>query len=73
MKGDDYIFYSHPSDQKTPKADRLRHWYVALIQDSIKEGVVVERGNLFDEYMDMGKPGDDILEVIDIYNTTVVQ
>lgn len=51
MKGDDYILYAHPEEQKTPKSDRLRKWYTQLIESVMLEGVVCELSNLYDEHM----------------------
>ena len=62
LKGDDYIFYCHPSEQKTPKADRLRKWYIRMIEDSIIEGVTVERTTLYDEHFTGGHSKEEILE-----------
>lgn len=38
--GDDYIFYCHPLNQKTPKAKRLCDWYKKVVDLSVKERTI---------------------------------
>lgn len=51
LKGDDYILYCHPPDQKTPKDDRLRLWYVQMLEKCKKRGIVLEVTDIHTEYM----------------------
>ena len=48
MKGDDYILYCKPDDQKQTKADRLRAWYRNMLVAAMADGVVHSVSNLFD-------------------------
>ena len=48
MKGDDYILYCKPEDQKQTKADRLRAWYRNMLVAAMADGVVHSVTNLFD-------------------------
>eukprot|EP00602_Paraphysomonas_sp_CaronLab_P005647 CAMPEP_0185028304 /NCGR_PEP_ID=MMETSP1103-20130426/13948_1 /TAXON_ID=36769 /ORGANISM="Paraphysomonas bandaiensis, Strain Caron Lab Isolate" /LENGTH=1753 /DNA_ID=CAMNT_0027562681 /DNA_START=94 /DNA_END=5355 /DNA_ORIENTATION=- len=51
MKGDDYIFNCHPPDQKTPKDDRLRLWYVRMLERCKERGIIHEIVDMYTEYM----------------------
>jgi E1A/CREB-binding protein len=51
MKGDDYIFNCHPQDQKTPKDDRLRLWYVNVLEKCKERGIVQEVVDFHTEFM----------------------
>ena len=50
LKGDDYILYAKPEDQKTPKDDRLRQWYIDMLVDCQKRGIVGKLTNMYDKY-----------------------
>ena len=50
LKGDDYIFYAKPEDQKTPKDVRLRQWYVEMLEDCQRRDIVGKVTNMYDQY-----------------------
>lgn len=50
QKGDDYIIHAHPEDQKTPRADMLRDWYLALLEEAQRRGIVEKVTFLADDY-----------------------
>lgn len=50
LKGDDYIFYAKPEDQKTPRDGRLRQWYIDMLIDAQKRNVVGKVTNMYDLY-----------------------
>lgn len=46
----DYIFYSHPPEQKIPDAPRLRAWYEKLWEKGVEDGTIMNWrviGNFF--------------------------
>ena len=50
LKGDDYIFYAKPEDQKTPKDGRLRQWYIDMLIECQKRDIVGKMTNMHDLY-----------------------
>jgi hypothetical protein len=60
LKGDDYIFFCKPENQKIPKAARLRAWYQKLLQQAKKDGLVVTISNLYAEYYLKKKAAHDL-------------
>jgi len=50
LKGDDYIFYAKPDDQKTPKDVRLRQWYLDMLEDCQRRNIVGKVTNMYDHY-----------------------
>jgi len=50
LKGDDYILYAKPEDQKTPKDDRLRQWYIDMLIECQRRAVVGRLTNMHELY-----------------------
>jgi len=50
LKGDDYILFAKPEDQKTPKDERLRQWYIDMLQECQRRGIVGRMTNAYDLY-----------------------
>lgn len=61
LKGDDYILFAKPEDQKTPKDDRLRQWYVDMLKDCQRRGIVGRVTNAYDLYFSDKKNDASIL------------
>jgi len=51
LKGDDYIFYAKPEDQKIPKEVRLRQWYLDMLDECQRRNVVGKVTNMYDQYL----------------------
>lgn len=59
FQGDDYILYCHPKVQKTPKADKLREWYMKMLRSAQQDGIVLSTSNVYDEFR-LGNQNHDI-------------
>ena len=48
LRGNSFVFWSHPSSQKTPTRERLINWYHGAISRAIDAGVVVDVASLYE-------------------------
>ncbi|KAI5628801.1 CREB-binding protein isoform X2 [Silurus asotus] len=46
-EGDDYIFHSHPPDQKIPKPKRLQEWYRKMLDKAFAERIIHDYKDIF--------------------------
>ena len=60
LKGDDYIFFCKPENQKIPKAARLRQWYIKLLNVAQSQGSCSKISTLYAEYYQKMKPANCI-------------
>jgi len=65
VKGDDYILYAKPEDQKVPKDDRLRQWYVDMLVECQKRGIVGKLTNMYDLYFSNEKNDATVVPYMD--------
>lgn len=49
QKGDEYVFYSHPPDQKIPAQARLQKWYEAMFTRGKDAGIIESFRTLTEE------------------------
>lgn len=54
LKGDDYIFYAKPEDQKTPKDKMLTKWYIDMLLECQNRSIVGKVTNMYDLYFAPG-------------------
>lgn len=48
--GDNFIFWCHPSYQRTPPRDHLNSWYSTIFARCQHLGIISEVSNLYDKY-----------------------
>ena len=52
--GDEYIFYARPPDERKPmKREKLRSWYVKVLEKAKADGTVQRFGDMLDEFRDI--------------------
>eukprot|EP00605_Chrysophyceae_sp_TOSAG23-4_P000433 GSChrysophyteH1.ASY1.ANO1.490.1 assembled CDS len=50
QRGDNFIFWCHPTHQRTPSRDRLNNWYSTMLSRATHLGLVDEVQNLYETY-----------------------
>ena len=60
-RGNNFIFWAHPTSQKTPNRQRLQSWYQSLLARCAALGVATNVRSLCDDFEAYGKlPGGEV-------------
>ncbi|KAH8050523.1 histone acetyltransferase [Aureococcus anophagefferens] len=51
QRGNNFIFWCHPTHQRTPSRERLTEWYRAMVRRAVETGAVSRVASLYDEYL----------------------
>jgi len=54
-RGNNFIFWGHPTSQKTPNRQRLQTWYQALLSRAVSQGIATNINSLCDDFEAFGK------------------
>jgi E1A/CREB-binding protein len=65
LKGDDYILYAKPEDQRTPKDQQLRQWYIDMLDVCKDRGVVKSVTNMHELYFNDPKNDATIIPYLE--------
>lgn len=62
-RGNSFVFWNHPSAQRTPSRDRLLAWYHSALSKAVERGVVTDVESLYDscfkEYVEDQEASDE--------------
>ncbi|GMH89283.1 hypothetical protein TrST_g941 [Triparma strigata] len=58
-RGNNFIFWGHPTSQKTPNRQRLQTWYQALLSRAVSQGIATNVHSLCDDFENYGKLKQD--------------
>jgi hypothetical protein len=50
QRGDNFVFWCHPGQQRTPSRERLNAWYNSILLRSSKLGILEDLGSLWSSY-----------------------
>jgi hypothetical protein len=50
QRGDNFIFWNHPSMQRTPSRDRLTAWYTAMLRRAESMGAITKSDSLYTHF-----------------------
>ena len=60
QRGDNFIFWCHPSHQRIPSRERLNNWYSSILRRASTLGIMSDISNLYEVYFSKYHKKDEI-------------